>query len=263
MDRLYLAISSAFFLAGILYAVLTLTSGKYRQSSWNLIAIAGGFVFQTLFLYARGQVHGRCPISNLPEILIFLAWAMAIIYFVFGSTYRLSLLGLFTSPLVFLLQLPGLVLPFDREAALARAATKTLDPWVELHISVALLAYGAFAMACVAGVMFLVQERQIQRGKLNALFYNLPPINTLTKTILRLLAIGLLLLTVGIVSAYKIPAGFLQDHPITPLFVILGIYTLLVGTALTRGLAPRWLATFSIVAFAFPIISLWLVSGNH
>jgi len=261
MDRLYLAISSAFFLAGILYAVITLTSGKYRQSSWNLIAIAGGFIFQTLFLYARGEVHGRCPIASLPEILIFLAWAMSIIYFVFGPTYRLSLLGLFTSPLVFLLQLPGLVAPFDREAAIAKAAERTLNPWVELHVSVALLAYGAFAMACVAGVMFLVQERQIQKGSFNALFYNLPPISTLTKTILRLLSLGLVLLIIGLGSAYKIPASFLQDHPIWPLYIILGIYTLLVGTALVRGLAPRRLAALSVIAFVFPIISLWLVSN--
>ena len=262
MDRLYLAISSAFFLAGIAYAVLALTSGKYRQSSWNLVAIAGGFIFQTVFLYARGQVHGRCPISSLPEILIFLGWAMSIIYFLFGPTYRLSLLGLFTSPLVFLLQLPGLILPFDRAAAEAAAAGRTVEPWTELHVSVALLAYGAFAMACVAGVMFLVQERQIQKGDLNALFYNLPPINTLTKTILRLLSLGFILLLVGIISAYKIPTG-LENHPITPLYVILAIYAALLGTAHTRGLAPRRLATLSIVAFAFPILSLWLVSANH
>ena len=263
MDRLYLAISSAFFLAGILYAVITLTSGKYRQSSWNLIAIAGGFIFQTVFLYIRGEVHGRCPLSNLAEILIFLAWAMAIIYFLFGPTYRLSLLGLFTSPLVFLLQLPGLIAPFDRDAALAAAAEKTLNPWVELHVSVALLAYGAFAMACVAGVMFLVQERQITSGKLDTLFYNLPPINTLTKTIQRLLGLGLALLIIGIGSAYKIPASFLQDHPIWPLFIILAIYTALVGVSIIRGIAPRRLAILSIIAFVFPIISLWLVSGNH
>ena len=78
MDRLYLAISSAFFLAGIIYAVLALTSGRYRQSSWNLVAIGLGFIFQTLFLYARGQVHGRCPISSLGEILIFLCVATCV-----------------------------------------------------------------------------------------------------------------------------------------------------------------------------------------
>lgn len=259
MDRLYLAISSTFFLAGILYAVLALTSGKYRQSGWNLIAIAGGFSFQTAFLYVRGQVHGRCPISNLPEILIFLAWAMAIIYFLFGPTYRLSLLGLFTSPLVFLLQLPGLAVHFDRDAALARASTTALEPWTELHVSVALLAYGAFAMACVAGVMFLVQEGQIQKRQLNALFYNLPPINTLTKTILRLLGLGLVLLATAIASAYKIPGGT-DSHSIAPLYVVLAAYSVLLGTALTRGLAPRRLATLAVAAFAFPIISLWLVS---
>ena len=262
MERLFLAISCAFFLAGILYALLALTSGRYRQSSWNLLAIAGGFIFQTAFLYARGQVHGRCPISNLPEILIFLGWAMAIIYFLFGPAYRLSLLGLFTSPLVFLLQLPGLFTPFDREAALARASGRTIEPWTELHVSVALLAYGAFAMACVAGVMFLVQERQIQRQKLDALFYNLPPINILTKTILRLLGLGLGLLVLAIVSAYKIPGGT-EGHSIAPLYLILAAYSIILGTSIIRGIAPRRLAALAILAFAFPIISLWMLSPSH
>ena len=147
--------------------------------------------------------------------------------------------------------------------AIARAAEKTLNPWVELHVSVALLAYGAFAMACVAGVMFLVQERQIQKGNLNALFYNLPPINILTKTILRLLGIGLVLLLIGLLSAYKIPASFLQEHPVWPLYVILAIYAALLGIAHFRGLAPRRLALLAIVAFVFPIVSLWLVSPSH
>ena len=262
MDRLFLAISCAFFLAGFLYTALALTSGRYRQTRWNLCSIAGGFVFLTAFLYTRGQIHGRCPISNLSEILIFLGWAMAIIYFLFGSTYRLSLLGLFTSPLVFLLQLPGLISPFDREAALAKAATRTVEPWTELHVSVSLLAYSAFAMACVAGVMFLVQEHQIQKQRLNALFYNLPPINTLTKTILRLLGLGLVLLLVGIVSAYEIPGGT-GGHSITPLYVILAAYSLLLGISLTRGIPPRRLATLTILTFAFPVISLWLVSPSH
>ena len=79
----------------------------------------------------------------------------------------------------------------------------------------------------------------------------------------KLVVTSLLLLTIGILSAYKIPASFLQDHPITPLYIVLAIYALLVGIALTRGLAPRRLAVLSIVAFAFPIISLWLVSSSH
>ena len=32
---------------------------------------------------------------------------------------------------------------------------------------------------------------------------------------------------------------------------------------LTRGLAPRRVAVFAIAAFAFPILSLWLVSPSH
>jgi ABC-type uncharacterized transport system permease subunit len=37
-------------------------------------------------------------------------------------------------------------------------------PWLELHASISLIAYGAFALACIAGVMYLVQERQIKQA---------------------------------------------------------------------------------------------------
>ena len=84
-----------------------------------------------------------------------------------------------------------------------------------------------------------------------------------TKTILRLLGLGLALLLVALASAYKIPASFLQDHPIWPLYIILAAYTLLLGTALVRGLAPRRLAVLAVAVFIFPIISLWLVSPSH
>ena len=37
-----------------------------------------------------------------------------------------------------------------------------VNPWLEAHTSFSMVACGAFALACIAGVMFLVQERQLK-----------------------------------------------------------------------------------------------------
>jgi len=72
----------------------------------------------------------------------------------------------------------------------------------KMHASVSLLAYGAFALACIAGVMFLVQDRLLRRGDLRALSYELPPVTNLATAIVRLMAIGLILLSLGIASGF-------------------------------------------------------------
>jgi len=103
MGLLFLAISTAFFLGGFLFALAMLRSGRRRPVA-NMAVMGAGFVFQCLFLFLRGELHGRCPITSGPEVLVFVSWSIVIMYFVVGKAFRLSLIGLFTAPIVFLFQ---------------------------------------------------------------------------------------------------------------------------------------------------------------
>jgi ABC-type uncharacterized transport system permease subunit len=78
-----------------------------------------------------------CPIGTLPEILIFLGWSIALIYLVIGPTYRLSLMGAFTAPLVLFLQIVAIVLPAEPSRP-----PHAPNPWVEAHAALSLVAYG-------------------------------------------------------------------------------------------------------------------------
>ena len=113
MDRLLLVISTFCFLFGFAYTMHALGARVYKPSRLNFFAILTGFLFQTGFLYLRGQMVGRCPLTSLFEVVIFLAWSMVLFYLLIGPTYRISLLGAFTSPLVFVLQVGGLLLLKD------------------------------------------------------------------------------------------------------------------------------------------------------
>ena len=156
MEHLFLIASTLCFLAGFAYAMYALGAKVRQPSRWNFIVMLAGFILQMGFLRLRSAAVGRCPLTNLFEVLIFLSWSVVLLYFVVGASYRLSLLGMFTAPLVFLIQLVAQLLP---AAAHAPVYKKSAGFWPELHAAISLVAYGAFALAFVAGVMFLVQER--------------------------------------------------------------------------------------------------------
>jgi len=219
---------------------------------FNFFAVGLGFIFQTAFLSVRGHELGRCPLTNLFEVFIFLAWSIALIYMLVGPAYRLSLMGAFTAPLVVLLQGFALIAPIDVRHPIKLPA----NSWLEFHASVSLVAYGAFALACIAGVMYLLQERQLKTHQLHSIFYHLPPLANLFAVITRLLWWGFILYTAGIVS------GFFTGRPLPRMQVIAAIGVWALYAAILQGrhlrkIAPKQVAALCIVSFSVALSLLW------
>lgn len=254
-DREFVFLATLCFFVGFAAAFLSLRAGAYRPRRWHVAVMAAGFVCQSAFLALRGKVVQQCPVTNVFEVLVFVAWSMVMLYFLIGAVYRGSLLGLFTAPLVFLLQLMALLAP-DPATVLP---TTPVNFWNELHKSVALLSYGAFALSCVAGVMFLVQEHQLKKHHLRALFHYLPPIHFLHRVVQRLNLFGLVLLTVGIVAAFLMHRRD-DGHSLIMVYVVWLMYAAIVTYDFVRGMSPRKAALASVSAFCAPIITLWIFS---
>ncbi|MDA0814136.1 MAG: hypothetical protein O3C21_17315, partial [Verrucomicrobia bacterium] len=79
--RVLLLLSTLCFLVGFIYAFLTLRSDNATRSRMTLVFMGSGFLLQGSFLYLRGQLLGRCPITNVPELLVFLSWAVVLYSF--------------------------------------------------------------------------------------------------------------------------------------------------------------------------------------
>jgi ABC-type uncharacterized transport system permease subunit len=252
VDRDFLIISTICFLAAVVRTGVALRAGVFRPGRFNFVAIGLGFVFQTAFLSIRGHALERCPLTNLFEVFIFLAWSVALIYMLVGPAYRLSLMGAFTAPLVVILQGFALIAPIDVRGPVKLPA----NPWLEFHASVSLVAYGVFALACIAGVMYLVQERQLKTHHLHSIFYHLPPLTDLFAAITRLLWWGFGLYTLGIVS------GFFTGHPLPRVQVVAAIGVWLLYAAILQGrhlrwLAPKRVAALCIIGFSTALTLLW------
>ena len=251
MDRLLLTGATFCLLLSFGYTLFALGAGKFRPGVVNLVAILGGFALLSLDLRARGQAQGSCPINSLFDVLVFMSWATLLIYLVVGSAYRLSLLGAFTSPLVLL------VLLFAQLGPVSSTPDVRIrqDPWIEFHAALSLIAYGAFALAAVAGLMYLMQDRQLKLRKAGALLYNLPPITELGIANARLIWLGFGLLTVGFA------AGFISGIHVNSLkflasaLIWAGFGAILLLRRIHR-LPPRRTAEASILVFCLALLSL-------
>jgi ABC-type uncharacterized transport system permease subunit len=255
MDRLFLIASTFCFLFAVVRTALLIRAGTFRPGRSSFLAIAAGFVLQTAFLWVRGNALGRCPLTNLFEVFVFMAWSVALIYLVIGPTYRLSLMGAFTAPLVLLMQTFALLAPIDRPHVTKMA----VNPWLEFHASMSIVAYGAFALACVAGLMYLVQERQLKTRHLHSVFHHLPPLTDLYAAIHRLLWLGFGLYTAGLLS------GFLTGAPLPRVKMVCAVAVWFFYGAILQGrhlfrLAPRRVAMLCVIAFTAAVSVLWAIN---
>lgn len=250
MERYWLVAAAFCFLLSFGHTLFALGSGTFRPARFNLGAMAAGFLFEAVFLSQRGRIVGACPITNLFEVLVFLSWSIVLIYLLVGPTYRLSLMGAFTSPLVLALLLLALLAPID-----VASSRPIHNSWVEFHAALSIIAYGAFGLAGIAGVMYLVQERQLKSRRLSDLMLNLPPITDLGRVNNRLVATGFILLTIafaaGIVAGINI-TGWKTGASI----FIWSLYGTLIVLSRLHLLPPSRIAAGSVGIFAVALITL-------
>jgi HemX protein len=244
-DRILVDLALICFFLGSAYSTYSSMGAKYFTSRWTLLLIAGGFALLSLFLFVRGHSIGRCPITNQFELLTFMTWSMVLIYFVIGSDYRLSLMGAFTAPAASLLLL---VAAFLSEPEPAKTQVK-VNPWLEAHTSFSIVACGAFALACIAGIMYLVQERQLKARNPGSMFFRLPPINALTVANSRLLWLGFGLLTVGLATGFFIGAE-IEWKKATWSILVWCLYAGILVARWRHAVAGKWIAAMSIIAFS-------------
>ncbi len=243
-DRVWISWAAVFFLCGFIYSAYLLGTGR-RVTSWlTFFCIVPGFICQTTFLAVRGHALGRCPITSYFEVLVFMSWSMVLVYLLIGSAYRLSLMGAFTAPIVTVTLCAALLLPRQ-----PLAVGGSPSPWLEAHTSFSMIACGTFALACVAGVMYLIQERQLKTRVPGSMFYRLPPITELTVANSRLLWLGFGLFTIGLATGFLV--GQTADWKKVMWSII--VWCLYGGILLARTrhtMAAKWIAMLSILAFS-------------
>jgi ABC-type uncharacterized transport system permease subunit len=268
-DRGWFWIAVAIYGLSTLYSIFLLRGGFRQDNRVNYLLLLLGCVAHTFSMAKRGFSLQRCPINNLFEATIFIAWAIVATYLVIGAWSRVRFLGAFVSPIllgigVFAL-MPSLDPPYQPQHPNFSGGMHSL------HAALILLASGAFGLSSVAAWMYLLQDRDLKQNKLRAMMSRLPPIQRMEQITRRLIHVGLALLTAGLISGalwlkQRHGVYFKTDTTIIWSCFVWLMYGLLTLSTHWFGYRGRRFALGAVGGFAFVILTFWgfyLLSGLH
>jgi len=239
-----------FYLAGALFYLYFIVTQKERGARLGRMLLLVGVILHAAGFALRYAVAGYTPITNLFESLSFFALAIAATFLVIEVRYNLRALGSFVAPLAFTFSVFAAFLPGE-VAGLAPALNSY---WLPIHVLLLFVGDAVFAIAFGAGIMYLLQEKQVKRKKMGALFKRLPSLDVLDDVNYRCLTIGFPLLTMGIITGsiwaeYAWGSYWSWDPKETWSLITWLLYAALLHGRLTVGWRGRKAAILAIVGF--------------
>lgn len=236
-----------------------------RAGAWLL---GVGLIFHTLALVFRTWAAGYLPVATFGQSLLVSAWALVAAFLFLYWRFPIKVLGALTTPLAALMVSGALILPQGQ--GVVSPSLQSL--WLAVHITLALLGNAALTLAFLAGIFYLVQERQLKTKKFGFFYRRLPSLEQLDALNYWCLTIGFPLLTGGIISgslyAQHTLGSFWRWDPkeVLTLFAWL-IYAVLLHERLAVGWRGRRAALLAICGFAALVVAfvganLWF-TGYH
>jgi ABC-type uncharacterized transport system permease subunit len=220
-----------------------------------LVALGLVAQFADLELAARSQ--GSVPYRTLGGSMALFGWMIGLAYLILVLRHRERAIGPFLIPFVLAFSVLGVMLP-----SRAPAGPATRGSLFAFHVTLAILAYAAFALSFVLSLLYLIQNRQIRRGRTGVLFSRLPALEVIGRMNRTSVIIGMFVLSVsvglGIAWAHRVWDGP-GDAKLVWALLTLAVYGLLLWKDRRGWEGPR-VALLSIVGFVLVLFSYTFVN---
>ena len=253
----YLAAMALYF---IFFVLKSEKAGKI--AGWCMVS---GFALHTTAMITRGLGAGRLPLTNQYEFATSFAWGICLCFLIFLWKYHFQALGAFVSPVIFLVI--GYAAMQSREVRELMPALRS--NWLGIHVSTAIISYGAFGVSFAVSLMFLL--RQKMNG--NPFWQeHIPPEEKLDLLSYRAVSLGFLFLSFVIVSgaiwAERAWGSYWSWDPKETWFLITWIiYALYLHLRLSKGWRGKSTALFAVIGFICVIFTYigvnTLIPGIH
>lgn len=259
MDILWIAVLIGYALCAA-QALINLTTKRTVMQKAALVSLAVAFGAHTAWLLAQGIRTGRWPLAGTKEMCVFLSWGIIVSYLIASRWYKANALKAFIFPIVLAFVIVAAIAPGTPEhpEGIANPLQRLLFP---VHAGLILLAYSAFFTAFGAGLMYIIQERELKHKKFGTLFYRLPSLEVCDRISFRAMEIGFVLLTLGlaagIVWSRARDGVYWHGEPIEIFAVFTWlVYLLLIQSRMSARWGGRTAAIASIVSFMIVVCSL-------
>ena len=272
MSALYV-MATACYLAALLSNRLFV--GKVASAlTWSATAMGlTGLLVRWRESYLMSADIGHIPVSNLYEVFILFALITALLYLHYEQKYQTRSLGAFV--LLVISAAVGFLLwyTFDRHADGIQPLVPALNSyWMKIHVPANFVGYGAFSLAAMIGVVFILKNRAQQLNPQGAINSRLPELALLDDVMYKAIALGFAFFTLatilGALWAAEAWGGYWSWDPKETWALIVWLnYAAWLHMRLTKGwngnpMAWWALVGFFVTLFAFLGVNMFL-SGLH
>lgn len=183
-----------YIVAGVAYGFY-FARGSQRTGRLATSSLAGAALIHTFVIGMRTVEVGQLPFVDLASAISAFVWLLAVAYLYTEVTTDERAMGVFIVPLLVVLQSVSAL--SDRRVV---DPAPVLDsPWLSVHVASLLVAYAAFALACVVGITYVLLFRELKSKRLGFFAERLPSLQALDAMNGRAVGVGWLFLTAGLV----------------------------------------------------------------
>lgn len=197
------ALSAALFVSSLL-------RGERKVEPLPTVLLGAGGVVHAAALAAFFSTWGELPLVGLGPSLSTLAFLITIGSVIVSTVGRVGPLGLVLVPVVALILATALAVGVRPSGEVPTFQ----GAWFVFHVLLAFVGYAGLTMAFAAGLMYLMQFRELKNKRFGAIFRFFPPLETLDRIGLRALQVGFPALSVALLLAIAWIARF--PEPETP-----------------------------------------------
>ncbi len=192
-NTLFTVVIALYFVSTVLYFVFIAVK-KDKVAKAAIAVQIVGLLLHTAALVCRGIGAGRLPLTNQYEFATSFSWGICLVSLLFILRFKFPVLGAFASPVNLIII--GYAAMQSKEVHELMPALRS--SWLGFHVSTAIIAYGAFGVSFVLGIIFLLRDRMQESGG----FFDrhIPDKEKLDLIAYRSVALGLLFLSLTIVT---------------------------------------------------------------
>src|SRR6202158_3195726 len=267
MNHLFPILTALAYLLSFGLYVRFLATGKKLTGRLGTLLLGLGLVAHYFALLERSRGLHTVPYHDLYGSMSLFGWLLALTYLGLELYHRQRSVGAFALPFILAFFLAAHLAPPDR-----LSPTVAHGVVFALHVTLSILAYGAFALSFVLSLIFLGEERLLRSRKLSNMVWRLPSLELLERMSHASVLVGVVSIAIGTVLGFiwvdRLTGQYWYYDPkyvITLLVLFLYVlYLRLARTAAWRGARASRLCIFNffVVVMSFTVVNLYL-SHSH
>ena len=281
-----IASQSAFMWMSALFVMATVAyfAGLFMRSSftekvasaltWSAVTMGMvGLMVRWRESYLISNDVGHIPVSNLYEVFILFSIITALLYLFYERRYQTRSLGGFVLLIISAAVAFQLWYTFGKGAHEKQPLVPALQSyWMKIHVPANFIGYGAFSMAAMIGVAYLLKSSQQSNNKTGLLATELPELVIMDDLMYKSIALGFAFFTLatilGALWAAEAWGGYWSWDPKETWALIVWLnYAAWLHMRMTKGWNGNPMAWWAIIGlfvtiFAFLGVNMFL-SGLH